>query len=35
MHIIAHDENSMTNLLFSEVHRHGKLVELLQEISWA
>ena len=34
MHIIAHDENSVTNLLFSEVHRHGKLVELLQEISW-
>jgi hypothetical protein len=26
--IIAHDENSMTNLFFSEVHRHGKIADV-------
>lgn len=34
MQILAHDENSLTNLLFSEVHRHGKIQELLQAIAW-
>jgi hypothetical protein len=34
MQIRAHDENSLTNLLFSEVHRHGKVRELLAAIRW-
>jgi hypothetical protein len=34
MDIIAHDENSMTNLFFSEVHRHGRLGEVLERIQW-
>lgn len=32
--IIAHDEDSMTNLFFSEVHRHGKLQSFLHQIEW-
>lgn len=34
MDIIAHDENSMTNLFFSEVHRHDKIADVLRRIQW-
>ncbi len=34
MRIIAHDEDSMTNLFFSEVHRHEKLEAFLALIEW-
>jgi len=34
MKIIAHDEDSMTNLFFSEVHRHQKISEFLGLIEW-
>jgi hypothetical protein len=34
MDILAHDENSMTNLFFSEVHRHGKIGDVLRQILW-
>ena len=34
MEIIAHDEDSMTNLFFSEVHRHHKITEFLDMIKW-
>ncbi len=34
MKIIAHDEDSMTNLFFSEVHRHEKLEDFLALIEW-
>lgn len=34
MKIIAHDEDSMTNLFFSEVHRHEKLTDFLGLIEW-
>lgn len=34
MKIIAHDEDSMTNLFFSEVHRHEKLEDFLDLIEW-
>jgi len=32
--IVAHDEDSMTNLFFSEVHRHGKLEDFLALTAW-
>jgi hypothetical protein len=32
--IIAHDEDSMTSLFFSEVHRHEKLEAFLALIEW-
>jgi hypothetical protein len=32
--IVAHDEDSMTNLFFSEVHRHGKVSDFLGLIAW-
>ena len=32
--IIAHDEDSMTNLFFSEVHRHEKVEDFLALIEW-
>ena len=32
MKIIAHDEDSMTNLFFSEVHRLDKLQSFLNQI---
>jgi hypothetical protein len=32
--IIAHDEDSMTNLFFSEVHRHERLEKFLALIEW-
>jgi hypothetical protein len=34
MRIVAHDEDSMTNLFFSEVHRHEKLEDFLALIAW-
>jgi hypothetical protein len=34
VNIIAHDENSMTNLFFSEVHRHDKIADVLRKIQW-
>jgi hypothetical protein len=34
MKIIAHDEDSMTNLFLSEVHRHEKLEDFLALIEW-
>ena len=34
MRIVAHDEDSMTNLFFSEVHRHDKLKDFLALIEW-
>ena len=34
MKIMAHDEDSMTNLLFSEVHRLDKLQSFLNQIEW-
>jgi hypothetical protein len=34
MDIQAHDENSLTNLLFSELHRHNKLQGFLDAIIW-
>ena len=34
MKIIAHDEDSMTNLFFSEVQRHDKLRDFLKLIEW-
>lgn len=34
MKIFAHDEDSMTNLFFSEVHRHEKLNDFLALIEW-
>ena len=34
MHIAVHDENSLTNLLFSEIHRLGKVGEFLLAIRW-
>ena len=34
MRIIAHDEDSMTNLFFSEVHRHQKIADFLGLIEW-
>jgi hypothetical protein len=32
--IYAHDENSITNLFFSELYRHGKIKEFLNAIEW-
>ena len=34
MTIFAHDEDSMTNLFFSEVYRHGKVESFLSLIKW-
>ena len=34
MQITAHDENSLTNLLFSEIHRHDRLPAFLGTITW-
>ncbi len=34
MRIIAHDEDSMTNLFFSEIHRHQKIEDFLRLIQW-
>lgn len=34
MEILAHDEDSLSNLFFSEVHRHNLLISFLQEIKW-
>lgn len=34
MKIVAHDEDSTTNLFFSEVHRHDKLADFLRLIEW-
>ena len=34
MTIFAHDEDSMTNLFFSEVYRHGKAATFLSLIKW-
>ena len=34
MKIIAHDENSLTNLFFSELHRHQKILDFLSLIQW-
>lgn len=34
MKIVAHDEDSMTNLFFSEIHRHDKLQSFLNQIEW-
>ena len=34
MKIVAHDEDSMTNLFFSEVHRLDKLQSFLNQIEW-
>src|ERR1700735_2870689 len=34
MDIIAHDENSLTNLLFSEIHRCDLLPAFLATIVW-
>lgn len=34
MKIFAHDEDSMTNLFFSEVYRHGKIKSFLKLIKW-
>lgn len=34
MKIIAHDENSLTNLFFSEIHRHQKILDFLSLIQW-
>lgn len=34
MKIVAHDENSLTNLLFTEIHRHEKIRPFLEAIKW-
>ena len=34
LRIVAHDEDSMTNLFFCEVHRHDKLNDFLSLIEW-
>lgn len=34
MQILAHDENSLTNLVFSELHRLGMIHDLLSAIRW-
>ncbi len=34
MKIIAHDENSLTNLFFSEIYRLQKISEFLNGIEW-
>jgi len=34
MKIIVHDENSLTNLFFSEIHRHQKILDFLSLIQW-
>jgi hypothetical protein len=34
MKIVAHDEDSMTNLFFSEVYRHKKMEAFLDMIEW-
>lgn len=34
MRIIAHDEDSMTNLFFSELHRNSKIETFLKSIIW-
>jgi hypothetical protein len=34
MKIVAHDEDSMTNLFFSELHRHQKIADFLGLIEW-
>jgi len=34
MKIVAHDEDSLGNLLFCEVERHGKIVPLVNKIRW-
>jgi len=31
---VAHDENALTNLLFSEIHRHEVLPAFLGTITW-
>jgi hypothetical protein len=34
VNIIAHDENSLTNLFFSEIHRYGTIAGVLRKIQW-